>query len=589
MKSEKNINTDRSVSSKKSSEGVVSEESQIQNLTKQEVIENCDRIFFNFASYYREEDKYTLSTVSIIKILKAVNLLDDNFLKRSDVDIMIKKLSSTGRLNNKQFLEFLVLACQRIDSQEFKANPRIAMNLLLGNFLIPFAKYIEEEQNEENSDSAIVFKTLEYLFTNYECDFKLVAMLNNIYPALKEIYINYFHYEINNYKDLKKIEHGSQNAFNKFCKEFEIIPYLISNKQMVSYFKKVIKLDPRKLTNNHSNPDLIEAKKDLGVVLTLSKLCLSLIHFAVMSYNKQVQNNLSTITDAEKLLLFLERLETSQGYINLEKLSHKPQTAKITLIPSKDVIRMINGDLLKTFHLDDSLDSSRKFDIKEMNERNKGGEEVSLRSIMSISDDVFDTINSRLHILKDIFLEYSRYGDKINIGKLSLSSYMKFLKDFGIVAEVSKELRETYYKANTVSRCPLSKSNMTDEHKNINSTFKKTIKAIVNSTKGETLSESDVNILYYSLTGPKNFVDPVKIKQQFDKNSGYTSCFNETNHTYINDKSNLIKTSKMNTILKMDFNLFMKSFELVAQRLYPQEKLNKAVVEFFKKVYSFNL
>jgi hypothetical protein len=576
--------TDRSVSSKKSGVGGFADNNQddssVQNFTKQEVIENCDRIFHNFASYYREEDTYTLSSVSIVKILKAVNLLDDNFLKRSDVDVLIKKTSSTGRLSSKQFLEFLVLACQRIDSEEFKANPRIAMNLLLGNFLIPFSKYIEEEQNEEGSESALVFKTLEFLFAQYECDFKLVAMLNNIYPALKEIYINYFHYENNNYKDLKKVETGSQNSFNKFCREFEIIPYLISNKQMVTYYKKSVKMDPRKLTNNQSNPDLIEPKKDHGVVFTLSKLCLSLIHFAVMSYNKQNQMSFTSITDAEKLLLFLERLETSQGYINLEKLSHKPQTAKITLIPSKDVIRMINSDLLKTFHLDDGKEDSFRGTIIGGHKN----EDATLRNALTVSNDVFEIINSRVHILKDIFLEYSKLGDKINIGKMSLSAYMKFLKDFGIVAEVSKEMRDTYYKANTISRSPLSKSNMTQDHKAINSTYKKTIKSIVDSTKGDTLSESDVNLIYYSLTGPKNFVEPGKIKQQFDKNSGYGHCFSETNHTYIVDKANLIKGSKQNIMMKMDFNIFMKSFELIALRLYPDSKLNKAVVEFFKKV-----
>ena len=278
------------------------------------------------------------------------------------------------------------------------------MNILLGNFLIPFAKYIEEEQHDEVSSSTLVNKLLNNLLTKYEVDYKVVSMINNIYYALREIYIHYFHYEINNYKDNKKVENGSYESLITFCKEFEILPYLISGYQLTCYYKLAIKLDPRNLTNNTSNPELIEVKKDIGTCYVFSKFCLAIVHFAVSYYNKNNKMNYSVISESEKLLLFLERLETSKGFQNLEKRTSKPHTSKLTLIPSKDVIRMINPNLIKTFHMNDN---DSQIEIKQFNEKLKNKDIASLRSIMSISNDVFDVINSRIHILKDIFIEYS--------------------------------------------------------------------------------------------------------------------------------------------------------------------------------------
>jgi hypothetical protein len=46
--------------------------------------------------------------------------------------------------------------------------------------------------------------------------------------------------------------------------------------------------------------------------------------------------------EAEMLCLLLERLELSRGFNNLEKRTHRPHTSNITLLPSRQVVKLLS-------------------------------------------------------------------------------------------------------------------------------------------------------------------------------------------------------------------------------------------------------
>lgn len=52
---------------------------------------------------------------------------------------------------------------------------------------------------------------------------------------------------------------------------------------------------------------------------------------------------------AEAFVLLLEKLELSKGFLNLEKMTNKPHISKTSLLPSKDLVDLIedawNGNL----------------------------------------------------------------------------------------------------------------------------------------------------------------------------------------------------------------------------------------------------
>jgi hypothetical protein len=65
--------------------------------------------------------------------------------------------------------------------------------------------------------------------------------------------------------------------------------------------------------------------EDRGYILTLSRFFALLIRISIIGYsnmNKESQGE--DVTQAEKFVCLLERMEMSNGFLNLEKKTYKP-------------------------------------------------------------------------------------------------------------------------------------------------------------------------------------------------------------------------------------------------------------------------
>jgi hypothetical protein len=95
--------------------------------------------------------------------------------------------------------------------------------------------------------------------------------------------------------------------------------------------------------------------------------------------------------------------------------------------------------------------------------------------------------------------------------------------------------------------------------------------------------ESDISLIFLNLTGSKNFDNSEKIKNQFNKNKGYSQNIEECLATPNFNKTEFGRklSSKSIIPMKLNFNLFLKSFESVAQKLYPEVPLDEAICLFF--------
>ena len=241
---------------------------------------------------------------------------------------------------------------------------------------------------------------------------------------------------------------------------------MISQEQLVIYFNLIVKNDIKNLTNdfyedeengNKNENFVIDPKKDMGNVFTLSRFCVSLIHFSIFSYSKNNQINLNNINDCEKFLLFLEKLENSKGFRNFQKKSNKPHTTNFSMIPKKSVLKMIESDLLNAYDYfsdeDGALNNENNFDksiannnnanttyintakkiisiekfLKDYDELAKNNQEIDLRNLMNLNEESYETfINSNMDFLKEVFSSYAKIGDKFNPVKLTYSSFVKF-------------------------------------------------------------------------------------------------------------------------------------------------------------------
>lgn len=152
----------------------------------------------------------------------------------------------------------------------------------------------------------------------------------------------------------------------------------------------------------------------------------------------------------------------------------------------------------------------------------------------------YDLVVSLLNLLKQCFLVYSRKGDKLTFNQMGFSSFLKFYKD--------------------------------------------NIFSLKNEGREHELEETDVLIIFITLTGFYNYYSSDKLKTMFNNNSGYVTPFGElyNNKTFI-DKSKILQGNKENIALKVDFNLFIKSFEFSARRMYPNLNNEEAFKTFLEK------
>lgn len=213
--------------------------------------------------------------------------------------------------------------------------------------------------------------------------------------------------------------------------------------------------------------------------------------------------------------------------------------------------------------------------LKELNQKSRNIREIDLRNLLKVGPEVLEKIESKLEVLKDIYLTYSKYGDKLNYNKMNFAGFLNFLKDFDLI----------YIKENTndliSSRTMKSPSKtLVTVRSNISFSPKKLQNSVI--IKGKMI-DSEVFCVFCSLTGFKNFDSTAKYRNQFDKNKGYSPFIGESGRTTKIEKSSL-SSSKSNVPMRMDFNLFVKSLEVVSTKLHPEMSLDEAMNYFLDLV-----
>ena len=107
--------------------------------------------------------------------------------------------------------------------------------------------------------------------------------------------------------------------------------------------------------------------------------------------------------------------------------------------------------------------------------------------------------------------------------------------------------------------------------------------------------EQEASLIFQSLCGVKNF-DNIKLKQQFNKNSGSPLRITDNNSNISFEKSSSFGRTQNSIPNKMNFFLFLKSFELLANKIYPEMSIdmsmesliNEKLDTIFKETFDTN-
>ena len=324
------------------------------------------------------------------------------------------------------------------------------------------------------------------------------------------------------------------------------------------------------------------------------------IEIANEEMNKNKNKNKIYITDIEEK----EKENNLKGKSKKYNIESSPYTSKeVTERKIDNNNYYINKNKSFSFNNEKLVkDNNLNNYFKEKTKKEKDYLSISeLKKILNVSPSIQNDIINNIENLSEIFLKYSKIHDKLDYNKMTISSFIQFLKDTNILSSIPDEQRNNFRK---LSNKLIRKNYNISEIKKYDQTlkgsvscnninlandirkYKKNISQYVNTNNlKDKINIGEASVIFFSLTNPNNLPsNKNKIRTQFDNNAGYKHInINKKKKKTLSFDSKRENFIQKNIPNKMNFVLFIKSFELIAIKLYPDMTLDDAVSNLLNK------
>ena len=527
--------------------------------TREEIKLIFHKIFLNISTYNEKDNSYYISQKNINKIINNIYKEDisKNFVKiNGEIDILFKKLSNNNKMNEQQFFSFMIKIPQKIYPELFQTEKILTIN----NFLSLFFDYYYNCFNNDNINYInLPYKTIE-LISNYKPNLEQLELLKIIFPTIKEIYIKYFPNELVEKNNVSLSQKSLNNLIN-FAKDYEIIPFLITQSQLGSYYNLICGENSKEI----NVPEIFKKSINIGINFTLNHFILMIVQFSILSYLKNIDdkyynefenNDINTKEKQEgiKLLLFLEILNNSKG------MKSQFNQKKFSLLPEKNQI-------LKIFDIQEEIKLNDKNSNENIDFNNLYSElSIDKKTLVLIRQIIYNNLDN-------LYKTYSYYSDNLD-NKLKINGYLKFLKNCDLIINNQKQENNTFEKSKTEKKKLYSglENELSDSTKKIlyNLNNKK-----VDEKKRE-INESEKIIKNIKIE--KKDIKPILTPQKNNNNN-----MNKINES----QANVIFSKYSGLTHSMNFNSFINSFPDLIENILKFNLRQTNFIDFgqlFKKV-----
>lgn len=311
----------------------------IKNYSEEEIIHYVHLIFLNNSLYFPKRQQYLMTTENFLKIIKNLGIIP-NELKLYEIDILIRIVCpKTNLITYEDFMDILIKLSEKIFPKQFKKNKSTVTNFFFHNLFLSYNEIIFDDSITLKDLIKYQYSSLVYLL-NIIPDDSQILVINSLLYTLNEIYEKYFIYALvpnpnNNYF----LENGNLNNFFSFCRDFEIIPFILNETQLVTYFNLVV--DNNELFKFIDEPD--ENKEKHEGYFSFNNFILFFIHLSAYNYSKVYESILETEdkeNELSKLMILLTKLECSKGMRNIIERS----LPNLSLIPNRELFLKYNFD-----------------------------------------------------------------------------------------------------------------------------------------------------------------------------------------------------------------------------------------------------
>ena len=329
------------------------------NISKTEKFEMMNKIFLSNSSFNKHTKEYFITRFQIILILRKSNILNDDIISKNQADIILTKLKpNQNKYSFIDFMNYLNEICKYIFKEKFDKNPKKYISKFIDYILNNYYEYLEEKLQMNYIETEVDNNTtINSIKTIVETDIEKHALklLISMYNQLKKIYLCYFKYEIDSKYSKETIMLKSMESFISFGKDFEIMPYLVNEKNFVTYYNILLRhqKDFTETINDLFLSIKIEDNKnfqDIGTCFKMSSFILFLYHFSILLYYKKFKvqfsmNKLEKPVDIEIILFFLQKLEHSNGIAKYIIKKQRTNENKFTFIPTNENIELAFKEL----------------------------------------------------------------------------------------------------------------------------------------------------------------------------------------------------------------------------------------------------
>lgn len=337
------ISKKNKMSKKKSEENIFKKEDinkPIKNYSKEEIIHYVHLIFLNNSLYFPKKQEYLMTNENLVKIIKNLGIVP-NIIKLYELDIIVKKVRPKAHLiTYEDFMEILIKLAEKIFPKEFNRDQTLVTNYFFHNIFMVYNDIIFESSIPLKDLLKYQYSSMVSLL-NIIPDDSQILVLNSLLYALNEIYEKYFIYNIeytsNNGKNLNYyFYNGNLNKLFNFCRDFEILPFIFSETQIVTYYNLVV-----------DNKELFKFLDDSGEnnnnegTFTFNNFILFFVHLSAYNYTKVYESILDkeqSETELSKLIMLLTKLECSKGMRNLIDNS----LPNLSLMPNRELFLKYN-------------------------------------------------------------------------------------------------------------------------------------------------------------------------------------------------------------------------------------------------------
>ena len=269
------------------------------------------------------------------KVLTAMNI----DLEPIEIELIFKKISKKSNyIIHSQFNELLLELVKKIFPQDYLKDKKKIVNYVL-NYLFECYNTLLQDSNNLAQCRNYKYNSIMSLISVSPNDIQIL-ILNDIFFTINKIYEVYF---VNEFSDNPKTIMKSSKNLIEFSRDFQILPYIMNETQIMTYYK---------LTTHYEQPyKFVNKEKNKGLLFTLNHFMLFFIHISLYYFSKCFEDNEKTnlndeIKDESKLLLFLEKMENSEGMKNFSKKLVKSSSINLSLIPSEKLYYKV-GDIKK--------------------------------------------------------------------------------------------------------------------------------------------------------------------------------------------------------------------------------------------------